>query len=80
MQGNGQFLGANYIQSLTPSLSVGGEAFWLGAQRKSGLGVAARHAPAATGHVATAQAASTGLLSLTYAHKVCALSAATLWI
>jgi mitochondrial import receptor subunit TOM40 len=53
---------------VTPALSVGGEAFWLGAQRKSGVGVAARLADDAC--VATAQLASTGLVSLTYVHKV----------
>ena len=66
--GNGQFLGANYIQSVSETVSLGGEAFWLGVQRKSGCGFAARHA-GPTG-VATAQVASTGLVSLTYAHKV----------
>ena len=66
--GNGGFLGCNYIQSVTPTLSLGGEAFWLGAQRKSGVGLAARHASDAC--VATAQLASTGLVSLTYVQKV----------
>lgn len=42
--GNGAFYGLNYIQSVTPALSMGGEAFWLGTQRKSGIGFAARHA------------------------------------
>jgi mitochondrial import receptor subunit TOM40 len=66
--GNGGFLGCNYIQSVTPSLSLGGEAFWLGAQRKSGVGIAARHATDAA--VSTAQLASTGLVSLTYCQRV----------
>ena len=73
--GNGGFYGANYIQSVTPTLSLGGEAFWLGAQRKSGVGFAGRHATDA--HVASAQVASTGLVSLTYVQKVgekCALA------
>ncbi len=66
--GNGAFYGVNYIQSVTPALSLGGEAFWLGAQRKSGVGVACRHADERA--VATAQLASTGLVSLTYVHRV----------
>ncbi len=66
--GNGGFYGCNYIQSVTPTLSLGGEAFWLGAQRKSGVGFAARHATDVA--VATAQLASTGLVSLTYVQKV----------
>lgn len=52
--GNGAFYGLNYIQSVTPSLSMGGEAFWLGTQRKSGIGFAARHAT--DKHVGTVQA------------------------
>jgi mitochondrial import receptor subunit TOM40 len=66
--GSGGFFGCNYIQSVTPQLSLGGEAFWLSQQRKSGVGFAAR----AAGEVGifTAQVASTGLLSCTYAHKV----------
>jgi len=60
--------GLNYFQSVTPSLTLGGEAFWLRAQGKSGTGFAARHAGAA--HVATAQVATTGLVSLGYLHRV----------
>jgi mitochondrial import receptor subunit TOM40 len=58
----------NYFQSVTPSLSAGGEFFWLGGQLRSGLGLALRH----TGdkHIATVQLASTGILSAQYAHKV----------
>jgi len=66
--GNNAFYGINYIQSVTPTLSLGGEAFWLGGQRKSGVGLAARHASDSC--VATAQIATTGLLSTTYVHKV----------
>jgi hypothetical protein len=66
--GNNEFYGVNYLQSVTPSLALGGEAFWLGQQRKSGAGFAARHADAA--HVATCQVATTGLVSLTYLQKV----------
>jgi hypothetical protein len=60
--------GLNYFQSITPSLSAGGEFFWLGGQLRSGLGLALRH----TGeqHIATCQVASTGILSAQYAHKV----------
>lgn len=66
--GTPQFLGLNYFQSITPSLSAGGEFFWLGGQLRSGLGLALRH----TGeqHIATCQVASTGILSAQYAHKV----------
>ena len=62
------FLGLNYFQSVTPALTLGGEAFWLRAQGKSGTGFAARHAGPA--HVATAQVATTGLVSLGYLHRV----------
>ncbi|KAG1327645.1 putative Mitochondrial import receptor subunit TOM40-1 [Cocos nucifera] len=41
--GNNAFYGANYIQSVSPHLSLGGEVFWLGHQRKSGIGFAARY-------------------------------------
>jgi hypothetical protein len=32
-----------YVQSVTKALSLGGEIFWLGKQRKSGYGLALRH-------------------------------------
>lgn len=66
--GNQSFYGLNYFQSVTPSLALGGEMFWLGKQRKSGTGFAARH----TGdkHVATCQIATTGLANLTYLHRL----------
>jgi mitochondrial import receptor subunit TOM40 len=51
--GNNAFYGVNYLQSVTPTLALGGEAFWLGSQRKSGVGFAARHA--SENCVATAQ-------------------------
>ena len=60
--------GANYFQSITPALSVGGELFWLSQALKSGVGLAARHV--GERHVATLQAATTGILSLQYAHRV----------
>ena len=66
--GNSQFVGVNYLQSVTPHLALGGEAFWLGQQRKSGAGFAARYANDA--HVATAQLATTGLVSLTYLRRI----------
>ena len=62
------FLGFNYFQSVTPWLAVGGETFWLGQQRKSGTGFAARMHDDKS--VATAQVASTGVVSLTYVHRV----------
>ncbi len=60
--------GINYLQSVTPKLALGGEAFWLGQQRKSGTGFAGRY----TGDkfVATAQLATTGLVSLTYVQRI----------
>ena len=60
--------GINYLQSVTPRLALGGEAFWLGQQRKSGAGFAGRF----TGEefVATAQLATTGLVSFTYVQRI----------
>ncbi|KAK9823803.1 hypothetical protein WJX72_005619 [[Myrmecia] bisecta] len=66
--GSSQFYGCNYLQSVTPNLALGAEAFWLGQQRRSGTGFAARHS--SDKHVATAQVATTGLVSMTYVHKV----------
>ena len=66
--GSGKFYGVNYLQSVTPTLSLGGEGFYLGTQGKSGVGFAARYADDKT--VATGQIATTGLLSLTYCTKV----------
>ena len=67
--GNNSFYGWNYIQSVTPRTALGGEIFWLGQQRKSGVGLAGRHESPA-GHVATCQVATTRLLSMSYWHKV----------
>ena len=53
---------------MTPRLALGGEAFWLGQQRKSGTGFAARLHDDKS--VTTAQIASTGLVSLAYVHRV----------
>jgi mitochondrial import receptor subunit TOM40 len=66
--GNGGFYGVNYLQSVSDALSLGGEGFWLGGQKKSGVGFAARYADDKT--VATGQVATTGLVSLTYTAKV----------
>ena len=66
--GNGQFYGFNYLQSVSDTLALGGEGFWLGGQKKSGVGFAARYADDKT--VATAQLATTGLVSLTHTTKV----------
>jgi len=66
--GNNAFYGANYIQSITPNLSMGSEIFWLGHQRKSGIGFAARYNNDKM--VATGQVASTGIVALSYVQKV----------
>ena len=42
--GTSQFYGANYFQSVTPSLSMGAEIFYLAEQGRSGIGLAARYA------------------------------------
>ena len=62
------YAGVNYLQSVTPQLAFGGEAFYLSQALKSGIGIAARHQ--GEKHVATAQVASTGLVSLNYAHRI----------
>ncbi|KAF8724223.1 hypothetical protein HU200_021244 [Digitaria exilis] len=66
--GNNAFYGANYIQSVTKNLSLGTEAFWLGQQRKSGVGVVARYDTKKM--VATGQIATTGMVALSYVQKV----------
>uniref|UniRef100_A0ACD5VXE1 Uncharacterized protein n=1 Tax=Avena sativa TaxID=4498 RepID=A0ACD5VXE1_AVESA len=66
--GNNGFYGANYIQSVTKNLSLGTEAFWLGQQRKSGVGFVARYDTKKM--VATGQIARTGVVSLSYVQKV----------
>ncbi|GAA0158034.1 primary active transporter [Lithospermum erythrorhizon] len=63
--GNGGLVGASYIQSVTPNLSLGGEIFWAGQQRKSGISYAARSLQVTTGQVA-----STGMVALSYVQKV----------
>ncbi|XP_021761841.1 mitochondrial import receptor subunit TOM40-1-like [Chenopodium quinoa] len=66
--GSGTLIGANYIQSVTPNISLGGEIFWTGQHRKSGVGYAARYNNDKT--VATGQVASTGMVALSYVQKV----------
>ncbi|GAB2284540.1 hypothetical protein Dimus_018994 [Dionaea muscipula] len=66
--GNGALLGASYIQSVTPHLSLGGEVFWAGQHRKSGVGFATRYNT--NKMVATGQVASTGMVALSYVQKV----------
>ncbi|KAL3653213.1 hypothetical protein CASFOL_002894 [Castilleja foliolosa] len=66
--GNGGLIGANYIQSVTRSLSLGSEVFWSGQHRKSGIGYAARYNTDKM--VATGQVASSGMVSLSYVQKV----------
>jgi len=66
--GNNAFYGANYIQSVTPNLSMGTEIFWLGHQRKSGIGFASRYNTDKM--VGTLQVASTGIVALSYVQKV----------
>ncbi|KAG6527440.1 hypothetical protein ZIOFF_009542 [Zingiber officinale] len=66
--GNNAFYGANYIQSVSPNLSLGGEIFWIGHQRKSGIGFAARYNTDKM--VATAQVATTGIVGLSYVQKI----------
>ncbi|MCO5575743.1 hypothetical protein L7F22_029546 [Adiantum nelumboides] len=66
--GNNAFYGANYIQSISPKVALGGEIFWLGHQRKSGLGLAARYNTDKS--IATCQLASTGMLAMNYVQKI----------
>ena len=66
--GTSQFYGANYFQSVTPHLALGGEVFYLAEQRRSGLGLAGRYQT--DKYIATAQVANTGLLSLSYLQRV----------
>ncbi|GAB2216551.1 hypothetical protein Drorol1_Dr00024326 [Drosera rotundifolia] len=66
--GNGALFGASYIQSVTLHLSLGGEVFWTGQHRKSGVGVATRYNTDKM--VATAQVDSTGIVALSFVQKV----------
>ncbi|KAL9235536.1 hypothetical protein vseg_010287 [Gypsophila vaccaria] len=65
--GSGALLGANYIQSVTPNLALGGEIFYAGQHRKSGVGYGARYSN--NKMVATGQVASTGMVALSYVQK-----------
>ncbi|OEL13476.1 Mitochondrial import receptor subunit TOM40-1 [Dichanthelium oligosanthes] len=56
------------FQSVTKNLSLGTEAFWLGQQRKSGVGVVARYDTKKW--VATGQIATTGMVALSYVQRV----------
>ncbi|CAH2053260.1 unnamed protein product [Thlaspi arvense] len=66
--GNSALVGATYIQSVTPRLSLGGEVFWAGVPRKSGIGYAARYETDKM--VASAQVASTGIVVMNYVQKI----------
>ncbi|KAG5014795.1 hypothetical protein JHK85_020931 [Glycine max] len=55
-------------KSVTQHLSLGGEVFWAGQHRKSGIGYAARYNTDKS--VATGQVASTGMVLLSYVQKV----------
>lgn len=66
--GNNQFYGMNYLQAVTPRLALGGEAFYLGLQRKCGIGLAGRYVTPQS--ISTFQVASTNLVSLSYVQKV----------
>ncbi|KAF8068474.1 hypothetical protein N665_1149s0011 [Sinapis alba] len=66
--GNSALIGATYIQSVTPRLSMGGEVFWAGVPRKSGIGYAARYETDQM--VASAQVASTGAVVMNYVQKI----------
>ncbi|OMO62320.1 hypothetical protein COLO4_33124 [Corchorus olitorius] len=63
---NGNIL--DFFLSVTQHLSLGGEVFWAGQHRKSGLGYAARYETDKM--VATGQVASTGMVLLGYVQKV----------
>ncbi|CAA7036442.1 unnamed protein product [Microthlaspi erraticum] len=66
--GNSALIGATYIQSVTPRLSLGGEVFWAGVPRKSGIGYAARYETDKM--VSSAQVASTGVIVMNYVQKI----------
>mmetsp|Transcript_3696 Transcript_3696/g.7918 ORF Transcript_3696/g.7918 Transcript_3696/m.7918 type:complete len:286 (-) Transcript_3696:625-1482(-) len=67
----GGLLGAHYMQSLTPSLALGGEVFYHLYKHVHGGGAAARLTLGPKGEsVATAKAGSFGNVELAYTHKV----------
>lgn len=65
--GSGALWGANYMQSVTPNLALGGEVFYTGQHRKSGFGYAARYNTDKM--VANGQITSTGMVALSYVQK-----------
>ncbi|XP_010500600.1 PREDICTED: probable mitochondrial import receptor subunit TOM40-2 [Camelina sativa] len=66
--GNGSIYGANYIQHVTPHLSLGGEVFWIGQNRKSGVGYTGRYETDKM--IASGQVSSNGLAVMNYVQKV----------
>ncbi|CAA7048375.1 unnamed protein product [Microthlaspi erraticum] len=66
--GNGSLFITNYIQHVTPKLSLGGEVFWIGQQRQSGVGYVARYETDKM--IASGQVASTGVIIMNYVQKV----------
>ncbi|AEE76317.1 unnamed protein product [Arabidopsis thaliana] len=66
--GQSALIGATYIQSVTNHLSLGGEIFWAGVPRKSGIGYAARYETDKM--VASGQVASTGAVVMNYVQKI----------
>ncbi|KAF8097296.1 hypothetical protein N665_0291s0005 [Sinapis alba] len=66
--GTSSLFRANYIQHVTPKLSLGGEVLWLSEQRKSVVGSVARYETDKM--VASGQIASSGVAIMNYVHKV----------
>ena len=56
------------MQSVTQSVALGCEVYYMDEQRKSGLGIAARQSSDQC--IATMQASTVGLVSLSYLHKI----------
>nr|GMD23522.1 mitochondrial import receptor subunit TOM40-1-like [Ipomoea batatas] len=65
---HGETLRKRHGKSVTPYLSLGGEVFWAGQHRKSGIGYVARYNTDKM--VAAGQVASTGIVALSYVQKV----------
>ncbi|XP_024006049.1 probable mitochondrial import receptor subunit TOM40-2 isoform X2 [Eutrema salsugineum] len=66
--GSGSLYAANYIQHVTPHLSLGGEVFWIGEHRQSCIGYAARYETDKM--IASGQVSSSGVVIMNYVHKV----------
>ncbi|KAG8371613.1 hypothetical protein BUALT_Bualt13G0106500 [Buddleja alternifolia] len=66
--GSGAITGASYIQSVSPHLSLGGEVYWAGQHRLSGVGYAARYNT--DNMIAAGQVDSSGKVALSYIQKV----------